>query len=77
MLSVCRSFHIVGSASGGCILRQLVANERMLSPGRLVERESDAGVVESLADEVTALGRDVGVFFTEDLCGSVNSAADV
>jgi len=50
------------------ILRQLVANERMLSPGRLVERERHAGVVQGLADEVAALGRDVGVFFTEDLC---------
>lgn len=40
----------------------------MLSPGRLVKGESHAGVVEGLADEVAALGRDVGVFFAEDLC---------
>ena len=39
----------------------------MLSPGGLVERESHAGVVEGLSDEVAALGRDVGVFFAEDL----------
>jgi hypothetical protein len=39
----------------------------MLGPGGLVERERHAGVVESLADKVTALGRDVGVFFAEDL----------
>jgi hypothetical protein len=51
------------------ILRQLIADERMLCPGGLVERESHAGVVEGLADEVAALRRDVGVFFAEDLCG--------
>ena len=52
----------------------------MLSPSRLVEGESHASFVESLADEVAALGRDVGVFFAEDLCDGVNklnSAVDV
>jgi len=53
-----------------CILRQLVADERVLCPSRLIEGESHAGVVEGFADEVAALGRDVGVFFAEDLGGS-------
>ena len=55
------------------ILRQLIADERVLSPGWLVEGESDAGVVEGLADEVAALGWDVGVFFAEDLCDAYMS----
>ena len=45
----------------------------MLGPGRLVEGESDAGVVEGLADEVATLRRDVGVFFAEDLRGTFRS----
>jgi hypothetical protein len=44
----------------------------MLGPGGLVEGESHAGVVESFANEVAALGRDVGVFFAEDLSGVVS-----
>lgn len=39
----------------------------MLGPSRLVKGESDAGVVEGLADEIAALGRDVGVLFAENL----------
>jgi len=39
----------------------------MLSPRWLVERERHAGVVQGLADEVAALGWDVGVFLAEDL----------
>jgi len=39
----------------------------VLGPGRLVEGKGHAGVVEGLADEVAALGRDVGVLFAEDL----------
>jgi len=39
----------------------------MLSPRRLVEREGHAGVVQGLADQVAALGWDVGVFLAEDL----------
>ena len=54
------------------ILRQLIADKRVLGPGRLVEGESHAGVVESFANEVAALGRDVGVFFAEDLSGVVS-----
>lgn len=44
----------------------------MLGPGGLVEGEGHAGVVQGLADEVAALGRDVGVFLAEDLCGFVS-----
>jgi hypothetical protein len=44
----------------------------VLGPGRLVEGERHAGVVEGFANEVAALGRDVGIFFAEDLCGVVN-----
>jgi hypothetical protein len=41
----------------------------MLRPRRLIERERNASVVQCLADEVAALGRDVGVFLAEDLGG--------
>ena len=68
VLSVLETLYLTCPRKGGCcILRQLIADECMLGPGGLVERERHAGVVESLADKVTALGRDVGVFFVEDL----------
>lgn len=54
------------------ILRQLIADERVLGPSWLVEREGHASVVQGLADEVAALGRNVGVFFAEDLCDVVS-----
>lgn len=43
----------------------------MLSPGGLVERESDVGIVEGFADQVAAFWRDVGVFLAEDLGAGV------
>lgn len=49
------------------VLGQLIADERMLSPGWLIEREDYTSVIESLADQVTTLGRDVSVLFAEDL----------
>jgi hypothetical protein len=73
MLSVFETLHpTCPRKAGWYILRQLIADESMLGPGGLVERECHAGVVEGFADEVAALGRDVGVFFAEDLSGVVS-----
>lgn len=48
-------------------LGQLVADEGVLGPGMLVEREGHAGIVQRLADQVAARRRDVGVTLAEDL----------
>jgi hypothetical protein len=48
---------------------QLVADEGVLRPRRLVEREDNARLVQRLADEVAARGRHVVVHFAEDLDG--------
>lgn len=46
---------------------QLVADESMLCPRQLVERESHVGVHKRLADGVATGGRDMVVAFAEDL----------
>lgn len=48
-------------------LGQLVADEGVLGPGMLVEGEGHAGIVQRLADQVTARRRDVSVTLAEDL----------
>jgi hypothetical protein len=40
----------------------------MLRPRRLIKRKRNTSVVQRLADEIAALGRDVRVFLAEDLC---------
>lgn len=47
-------------------LAQLVADEGVLGPGELVEGGGDAGLAQLGADEVAALGGDVGVLDAED-----------
>lgn len=47
-------------------LAELVPDERVLRPGELVEASNDARFAHGLADEVAALGGDVGVLDAED-----------
>jgi hypothetical protein len=42
-----------------------------LRPGNLVETKENALIMQSLADQVTAFGRDVVVVFTEDLNANI------
>lgn len=54
--------HLEAHARQRCVvapLGKLVADEGVLGPGVLVEAEGDAGVVEGLADEGAAFGRDL------------------
>lgn len=53
---------------GGVIsaLAELVPDEGVLRPGELVEAGNDAGFAHGLADEVAALGGNVGVLDAED-----------
>lgn len=47
-------------------LAELVPNEGVLRPGELMEAGNDASFAHGLADEVAALGGDVGVLDAED-----------
>lgn len=48
-------------------LAELITDEGVLGPSHLVETESRARIVQSLADEVAAGGRDVRILLPEDL----------
>ena len=54
---------------------QLVPDEGVLRVRGLVEGETDAVLVQGAADQIPAGGRDVGVFFAEDLGWPSSSAA--
>jgi bifunctional DNA-binding transcriptional regulator/antitoxin component of YhaV-PrlF toxin-antitoxin module len=49
------------------LIPQEVTNKLTLSPGDFIETEQDSLLMKRLSDQITALGRDMGVILAEDL----------